>query len=216
MTGFALNNLSASFNGRRVLGPISLEVNKGERIALVGRSGAGKSTLLKLAWQHCGPDVALVPQDLGLVPALPVFHNVFMGRLNERSTWYNIVSLFRPFKRDREEIQSMLASLSIADKQWAPLASLSGGQRQRTAIARALYQNSDTLIADEPVSALDSALANTVMSLLSERFSTSLIALHDVDLALRYCNRIVGIQNGEIALDEASSRLSEADILPLY
>lgn len=216
MTGFALDNLSASFDGRRVLGPLSLTVSKGERVALVGRSGAGKSTLLKLAWQQCGVDTALVPQELGLVPALPVFHNVFMGRLNQHPAWYNAVSLVRPFQRDRDEIRAVLERLSIADKQWAPLASLSGGQRQRTAIARAIYQKSDTLIADEPVSALDGPMANTVMSLLSERFSTSLIALHDVELALRYCNRIVGIGDGEIALDQPSSRLSEADILPLY
>ncbi|SFM57340.1 phosphonate ABC transporter ATP-binding protein [Marinobacter zhejiangensis] len=216
MSVIELSNLSASFGGRRVLGPLSLTVADGERVALVGRSGAGKSTLLKLAWQQCGSDIALVPQDLGLVPALPVFHNVYMGRLNQRSSWYNALSLVRPFKKDRAEVCEVLQALAISDKQWVPLASLSGGQRQRVAIGRAIYQGASALIADEPVSALDGPMANRVMELLSERFRSALIALHDVDLALRYCNRIVGISDGVIALDEPSNRLSTADILPLY
>ncbi|SDW66285.1 ATP-binding cassette domain-containing protein [Marinobacter mobilis] len=216
MTVIALNELSASFNGRRVLGPLSLEVNAGERVALVGKSGAGKSTLLKLAWEHCGPEIALVPQDLGLVPALSVFHNVYMGRVNQRSSWYNALTLLRPFSKDRQAVGTILKRLSIADKQWSPLASLSGGQRQRVAIARAIYQGAGTLIADEPVSALDGPLADKVMALLNEHFNSYLIALHDVDLALRYCDRIVGVADGMIALDEPSSRLSKADILPLY
>lgn len=216
MSVIALNDLSASFNGKRVLGPLSLEVNDGERVALVGKSGAGKSTLLKLAWQQCGPEIALVPQDLGLVPALSVFHNVYMGRLNQRSGWYNAVTLLRPFSKDRQAIAAILDRLLIADKQWSPLASLSGGQRQRVAVARAIYQGAHTLIADEPVSALDGPMAHKVMALLNDHFNSYLIALHDVDLALRYCDRIVGIADGTIALDEPSSRLSKADILPLY
>lgn len=216
MPVLALDDLSASYSGRRVLGPLSLVVNDGERVALVGKSGAGKSTLLRLAWQQCGADIALVPQDLGLVPALSVFHNVYMGQLNQHSNWYNALSLFRPFKRDRTAVASVLEPLGIADKQWSPLASLSGGQRQRVAIARAIFQGANTLLADEPVSALDGPMAHTVMELLNERFSSSLVALHDIELALRYCNRIVGIADGKIALDEPSNRLCKADILPLY
>lgn len=216
MSALDLQNLTASFDGRRVLGPLSLSVAPGERVALVGKSGAGKSTLLKLAYQHRQQDLSLVPQELGLVPPLPVFHNVFMGQLNNHPLWYNAITLARPFRRDRERIQALLAQVDMADKLWQPVAALSGGQKQRTAIARALFHGASALLADEPVSALDGPQAISVMELLEAQFATSLIALHDTSLALRFCNRIVGIADGVIALDERSNRLSENDILRLY
>ncbi len=216
MSGFDLTGLTASFGGERVIGPLSLSVKDGERVGLVGRSGAGKSTLIGLIHQQVGGASSLVPQDLGLVNALPVFHNVFMGQLDAHATWYNTVTLVRPFRRDASSVRTLLNELSMPEKIWVPTASLSGGQRQRVAIARALYRQSPLLLADEPVSALDGPMAHLVMDLLNERFSTSVIALHDVELALKYCTRIIGIQDGQIALDESSDRLNPADITPLY
>lgn len=216
MAGFNLTGLSASFGGERVIGPLSLSVKDGERVGLVGRSGAGKSTLISLIHQQVGGESSLVPQDLGLVNALPVFHNVFMGQLDAHSAWYNTVTLIRPFSRDASAVRTLLKELAMPEKIWIPTASLSGGQRQRVAIARALFRQSSLLLADEPVSALDGPMAHLVMNLLSERFSTSVIALHDVELALKYCTRIIGIQDGQIALDESSDRLNPADITPLY
>ncbi len=216
MPALQLAGITASFGGERVLGPLSLKVNEGERIALVGRSGAGKSTLMRLLYQEAKGRVAMVPQDLGLVQALSVFHNVYMGRLNEHPTWYNLATLVKPFQRDREVIAPLLRRLGIDAKQWSPVASLSGGQRQRVAIGRAVYSGAPILLADEPVSALDGPLAHVVMELLRETFPTAVIALHDVELALRYCDRIVGIQGGRIALDAPSSELTVADIQPLY
>ena len=216
MSGFDLAGLSASFGGERVIGPLSLNVKDGDRVALVGRSGAGKSTLINLIHQQVGRTSSLVPQDLGLVNALPVFHNVFMGQLDAHSTWYNTVSLVRPFTKDANNVRSLLKDLSMPEKIWIATASLSGGQRQRVAVARALFRNADLLLADEPVSALDGPMAHLVMELLSTRFQTSVIALHDVELALKYCTRIVGIQDGQIALDEPSERLTPDDITPLY
>lgn len=216
MSGFDLTGLSASFGGERVIGPLSLNVKEGEQVALVGRSGAGKSTLINLIHQQLSGIASLVPQDLGLVNALPVFHNVFMGRLDTRSTWYNTLTLIRPFTKDRAEVKALLGELSMSEKTWIPAASLSGGQRQRVAIARALYRNSGLLLADEPVSALDGPMAHQVMGLLKKHFQTSVIALHDVELALAYCTRIVGIQDGQVVLDEPSEKLTPADITPLY
>lgn len=216
MPALQLYGITASFGGQRVLGPLSLSVEPGERIALVGKSGAGKSTLIRLLYQEASGPIAYVPQELGLVQSLSVFHNVFMGRLNEHSNWYNLATLVKPFKRDREEIGPLLEQLGIREKQWSPVASLSGGQRQRAAIARAVYSRAPVLLADEPVSALDGPLAHVVMGLLRESFDTSVIALHDVELALKYSDRIVGILDGQVALDEPSERLSETDILPLY
>jgi len=216
MSGFDLTGLSASFGGERVIGPLTMSVKDGERVGLVGRSGAGKSTLIGLIHQQIGRESSLVPQDLGLVNALPVFHNVFMGQLDIHSTWYNTLTLIWPFSRDKLAVRTLLKELSMGEKIWVPTASLSGGQRQRVAIARALFRQSSLLLADEPVSALDGPMAHLVMELLSKRFKTSVTALHDVELALKYCTRIVGIQDGQIALDESSDRLNPADITPLY
>lgn len=216
MSGFELSGLTASFDGERVIGPLSLDVKKGERIALVGKSGAGKSTLIKLIHERVNGHASLVPQDLGLVNALPVFHNVFMGQLDARPTWYNTLTLLRPFRKDKDAVAGLLTELAMADKFWTPTASLSGGQRQRVAIARAIYRQSDLLLADEPISALDGPMAHLVMKALSQRFATSVIAMHDVDMALTYATRVIGIQDGQIALDEASERLTAADIMPLY
>lgn len=216
MPGFDLSGLTAAFGGERVIGPLSLEVQEGEQVGLVGKSGAGKSTLIRLIHDRVNRHSSLVPQDLGLVNALPVFHNVFMGQLDRHSVWYNTISLVRPFRKDRQQVEALLRELAMPEKAWTPAASLSGGQRQRVAIARAIYRNADLLLADEPVSALDGPMAHLIMKRLKERFATSVIALHDVELALSYCTRIVGIQDGKVALDEPSDRLTPADIMPLY
>ncbi|HET8849488.1 MAG TPA: ATP-binding cassette domain-containing protein [Marinobacter sp.] len=216
MPGFDVSGLTASFGGERVLGPLSLRVSPGEKVALVGKSGAGKSTLIKLLYERLERKAALIPQGLGLVNALPVFHNVFLGRLDQHPTWYNTVTLMRPFKRDREAIRSLMHDLGIGEKLWVPAASLSGGQRQRVAIARALYRGADILLADEPISALDGPMAHQIMRSLTDQYDTSVIALHDVDMALAYCNRIIGIQDGEIALDRRTSDVKTADIMTLY
>jgi phosphonate transport system ATP-binding protein len=216
MAGFDLSGLTASFGGERVIGPLTLNVKEGDQVALVGKSGAGKSTLIRLIHQRVDRESSLVPQDLGLVNALPVFHNVFMGQLDKHATWYNTVTLVRPFKQDRKQVLELLDALRMSEKLWIPTASLSGGQRQRVAIARALYRNAPVLLADEPISALDGPMAHHVMQLLKDRFKTSVIALHDVDMAMKYCNRIVGIQDGQVALDEPTDRLSATDIMSLY
>lgn len=216
MAGFAFNNLSASFGDKRVVGPLSLDVKQGEHVALVGKSGAGKSTLIKLLYERVTREASLVPQGLGLVNALPVFHNVFMGQLDKHPLWYNTLTLIRPFRKDRDVIGALLNDLGIPEKQWTPAASLSGGQRQRVAIARALYRHAPLLLADEPISALDGPMAHLVMKALTDQFSTSVIALHDVDMALAYCNRIVGIQDGMVALDQPANKLQASDIMTLY
>ena len=216
MTALEVSNLSASYGGERVLGPLSLSLAPGERVALVGRSGAGKSTLLSLLYDEADADTAFMPQDLGLVDTLSVFHNVYMGQLDRHSILYSLCNLLVPLTKPRHEIQGILDELGLGDKRREPAGELSGGQRQRVAVARALYQQGSLLLADEPVSALDGPLARRVMAALTRAYPTSVIALHDVDLALAYSDRIIGIQDGHIALDEPSSRLTAADLQPLY
>ncbi|MEQ6886696.1 ATP-binding cassette domain-containing protein [Salicola sp. Rm-C-2C1-2] len=216
MAALEVSNLSASYGGERVLGPLSLSLAAGERVALVGQSGAGKSTLLSLLYDQAGSGTAFMPQDLGLVDTLSVFHNVYMGQLDRHSAIYSLINLLFPLQKPRGEVQTILDELGLGDKLREPTGELSGGQRQRTAVARALYQQGSMLLADEPVSALDGPLARRIMDALSRGYPTSVIALHDVDLALAYSDRVVGIQDGHIALDEPSSRLSTADLQPLY
>jgi phosphonate transport system ATP-binding protein len=216
MVALALNGACASYGSERAVGPVTLSVMAGEQVALVGSSGAGKSTLLQLMHDPKRRDMALMPQELGLVQTLSVFHNVFMGRLAAHRTLYNVANLVRPFAGEIEQISNVLDQLGMSGKIWARVGELSGGQRQRTAVARALYQRGATLLADEPVSALDLTWADEVMTALTAGYPTTVIAMHDVELALRHTSRVVGLAEGRIVLDEPSQRLSVQDLLPLY
>ena len=217
MSTLALTKAVADYGAHRVLGPLSLTLQRGERVALVGKSGAGKSSLLSVMYQHWqGSGAALMPQELGLVPSLSVFHNVYMGALATHPTWYNLVTLARPFRRDVDAIRPLLARLSIDDKCWARAGELSGGQRQRVAAARAIHQGGEVLLADEPVSALDGPQSETLMAELTKAYPTAVLAMHDVELALRFTDRVIGIAEGAIALDAPSVQLTAQDLLPLY
>jgi len=216
MAVFALEAARARYGDQQVLGPVTLTVDEGEHVALVGRSGAGKSTLLSLMHEPSRRDLALMPQELGLVQTLSVFHNVYMGRLAANPTWYNLANLMRPFEREVAGVTAALEPLGLAGKIWARVGELSGGQRQRTAVARVLYQDVAVLLADEPVSALDVTRADDVMRTLTGAYRTVVLAMHDVELALRHTTRIVGIDGGQIVLDEPAERLTAAHLWPLY
>lgn len=216
MAILALEDACASYGQQRAVGPVTLAVEEGEHVALVGRSGAGKSTLLSLLFDPARRELALMPQELGLVQTLSVFHNVYMGRLAAHGTCYNIANLLYPLSREVAQVSAVLDSLGMGAKLWSRVGELSGGQRQRTAVARALYQRASVLLADEPVSALDVVRAADVMGAITGAYRTAVVAMHDVELALRYCSRIVGIDGGRVALDQPARRLTVADLLPLY
>lgn len=213
---FDLVNASASYNGREVLSGVTLSIAEGERVALVGESGAGKSTLLTLLYRQRSADSALIPQDWALVRTLSVFHNVYIGRLNRYSTWYNLRNLVRPSRREIGEIEPILEALGLADKIFAPVGELSGGQQQRAAVARALFQGSPALLGDEPVSSVDEHQARRVLETIRETHGTIVLAMHDVDLALAYTDRVIGLKNGGIVLDAPTAGLSPADLDTIY
>ncbi len=206
----------ARYEDSIALSNINLSVKQGEKLALIGRSGSGKSTLLRLIYERYAVGTALVPQNEGLVETLSVFHNVYMGRLASRPAWYNLINLIRPFPNRVSEVQGILRQLSLAEKCFEPVASLSGGQRQRTAVARSLYQGGELLLADEPVSAVDEQQAEHILQLLSQHFSTVIVALHDTQLALSCCDRVIGLKAGEIVLDSPSNDLSASELTQLY
>ena len=216
MALFDLQDVSARYNGRVVLDKISLRIAEGERVALVGRSGAGKSTLLRLLYdQHAGK-ASLLPQELGLVRSLSVFHNIYIGRLNRHSVWYNLANLIRPLGKEIDAIRAITERLDITDKLFEPVGQLSGGQQQRTAVARALYQASPILIGDEPVSAVDEHQARLVLENINKNHATVLIAMHDTNLAIAYTDRIIGLRDGRIVLDQPTAGMTPADLNDLY
>jgi len=199
-----------------VLRDVSLCIETGDRIALVGESGAGKSTLLTALQARLKERVALVPQNPGLVASLSVFHNIYMGRLHRHPTWYNLLNLAWPRRREIASIRPLVARLGLEEKLFEPAGALSGGQQQRVGLCRALHQGGDLVLADEPVSAVDIHQARTVLDALHDHFDTVVLAMHDVELALRYSSRIIGLKKGRIAFDRPSAGLSNADLDFLY
>lgn len=215
----------------------------GERVAVVGASGAGKSTLLGVlngsveptggAVRVLGTDpgdlrgrelrrlrarVGTVHQHLELVGPLRVVHNVNAGRLATWSPARAAWSLLRP--QGVEEARAALDRLGLADRLFERTDRLSGGQRQRVALARLLVQRPELVLADEPASALDPALADAALALLGELAADgggALVAcLHDPGLALRHCDRVVGLVDGRIAVDAPTAGLTVTDLEGFY
>ena len=211
-----LVNENLGYGSDPVLRDVSLSIEAGDRIALVGESGAGKSTLLAALQARLQDRVALVPQNPGLVASLSVFHNIYMGRLHRHATWYNLLNLAWPRRRETAAIRQLVARLGLEEKLFEPAGALSGGQQQRVGVCRALYQGGDLVLADEPVSAVDIHQARSVLDALHDQFDTVVLAMHDVDLALHYSSRIIGLKQGGIAFDHPSAGLSIADLDFLY
>lgn len=217
-------------------------VGAGERVAVVGASGAGKSTLLAVvngtvppsagsvevlgrdpsrlggrALRRLRARVGTVHQHLELAGPLRVLHNVNAGRLGSwpaaRAAW----SLLRP--QGVPEVVSALERVGLADRVFDRTDTLSGGQRQRVAVARLLVQDPDLVLADEPASALDPVLADEVLELLAgpaSRGGALLAALHDPALALRHCDRVVGLAAGRMVLDAPAAALTVRDLAAFY
>ncbi len=211
-----LHDESVGFAGQPVLRGIALQVQAGERLAIMGRSGAGKSTLLNLIYARLAGQAALVPQASALVGTLSVFHNVYMGRLDRHPAWRNLRMLAWPARAEVAAVRDTLDAVGLADKLFARAGTLSGGQQQRTSIARAFYNGRPVVIGDEPVSALDRHQGATVLRRMADAHATMILALHDVPLALEHASRIVVLEAGRIALDAPAASLREADLARFY
>ena len=216
MSLLELREESAGYKDTTILRGLNLTIKPGERIALVGESGAGKSTLLHLLYNRLGSRAALMPQDSALVQALSVFHNVYMGRLHERSVWRNLRNLIFPVPSDVDEVRAVLARLRLGDKIFSNVGQLSGGQYQRTALARALYHPGQVIVADEPVSSVDEHQAREILATMNNEKETVLLAMHDRELAIEFADRIVGLRDGRIVLDQSSKSMKPNDLNDLY
>ncbi len=213
---FEFRGVSARYNGVPVLNDINLSIGRGEKVALIGKSGSGKSTLLGLLYEQQSRCSALIPQRLGLVEMLSVFHNIYMGRLDRYSTIYNIANLIFPMPRQRQGVIGILQQLDMEEKMFAPAGELSGGQQQRTAIARALYRKSEILLGDEPVSSLDERQSRQILDILFAAHDTVVVALHHVSFALEYADRVIALNNRRIALDAPTAGLCSDDLVEFY
>ncbi|MGZ0245456.1 MAG: ATP-binding cassette domain-containing protein [Alphaproteobacteria bacterium] len=211
-----LKDESAGYNGKEILRGLTLSIEPGERIALIGESGAGKSTLLRLFYERLGPKAALMPQDSALVQALTVFHNVYMGRLHQRSVWRNLRNLVLPARDDVEEVREILIPLRLEDKIFSGVGQLSGGQYQRTALARALFHTGDTIVADEPVSSVDEHQAREILKTMNAQKQTVILAMHDRALAIEFADRLIGVKAGQIVMDQESAGMTPGDLDNLY
>ncbi len=227
------------------LNGVSFDVSRGEMVALIGPSGAGKTTLFRLlnatlrptsgAVQFDGQDVGAmsgrelramrrrigtVYQQHHLVPSLSALENALCGRLGYWSLLQTLRSMIGPPKEEAERAMAALEAVGLADKSRARADELSGGQQQRLAIARVLLQDPEVILADEPFASLDPALTESIASLLVELVDhgkrTMVVTLHDVELALRYFPRIIGLRAGRIAFDAPTTEVSRRSITELY
>ncbi|MEQ4540836.1 MAG: ATP-binding cassette domain-containing protein [Billgrantia sp.] len=199
-----------------VLPRLTLALHEGERVALLGQSGAGKSTLLAELRRRLGGQAAWCPQHHGLVPQLAVYHNVFMGRLPEHSALANLWNLVRPLRGPWREVAALCDELGLAGLMRRPVGELSGGQRQRVAIARALYQARPLFLGDEPVASVDPHQALRLLDLIDSRHTTSVVALHQRELALSHFDRVWGLRDGRLAIDARADALTLAELDALY
>jgi len=238
---FELTKVTKRYPGTVALEDLSLRIEPGEIVALVGPSGAGKTSLLNLLAAVILPDqgevriagqasqrlragrdlsrlVGIMHQQFDLVAPLPVVHNVLAGRLGEWGLLYSIFSLL--FPRDVDRVREALARVGIADKLYERTSNLSGGEQQRVALARLLVQQPRAILADEPVASLDPARAADLIAMLTDIARggghTLVASLHTVKLALDHFTRIVALRDGCIYFDRPASEVSPHDLDQLY
>jgi phosphonate transport system ATP-binding protein len=218
--------------GTHAIEGVDLRVDDGEQLALIGPSGAGKTTLLTICSLQLRPAAGRVlidgvdPWTLSTrarhalrrtlfvapqVPPLParqrVVTSVLAGRLPQQGLMQSIVSLIHPKRADLAF--DALATMGLEDKLWQRVDRLSGGERQRVSLARLLVSDARRWLVDEPLSALDPALAEQSLRVLVDgaaaRRVTLIASLHQVDLAVRCFPRLVGLAKGHLVFDRASN-----------
>jgi len=127
-----------------------------------------------------------------------------------------VVNLVRPMQQEVRNVRGVVESLGLEDELFSAVGSLSGGQQQRTAVGRALYQQCDILLGDEPVSAVDEHQSRSILQNISDSKSTVILAMHDIALALAYSDRLIGLDDGRIIMDEPTAGMKASDLDHLY
>jgi phosphonate transport system ATP-binding protein len=248
MTIFTLHELNVRHHAGAATAPLALQqltlsIEAGEQIALIGPSGAGKTTLLHTLacahqpaaghfsafglqpWRLNNADrhalrarLFLAPQTPPLPPRQRVVNAVLAGRLPHWSLGRALRSLIKPVEAERAF--EALAHFNLQDKLYARVDRLSGGERQRCGMARLLVSSAEALLVDEPLSALDPTLALQTLSTLqqeaSSRNAALVCSLHQVELARRHFPRIIGLRAGRIVFDLPRAEVTDAMISALY
>jgi phosphonate transport system ATP-binding protein len=228
-------------------GPLALDVErldiqKGERVAIIGQSGAGKTTLLRLMNGYVNPESGLIKifeydnrtgpiprrnlgrrigfifQHFNMIDRATVFENVLWGRLGIVNPILSLLGWFP--ERDKKLAMRAIKEVNLEEQSGQRTDTLSGGQLQRVAIARVLAQEAEIILADEPVSNLDPSLADDILGLLGEVSSrhgvTLIINLHQPALAQRYADRIIGLRQGKIIYDDEASFLNPIALRSIF
>lgn len=236
-----VNDLKKTFdNGSPALKGINLKIKKGEFVSILGPSGSGKTTLLRSingletttggeiyfdkilvnnkTIQEVQKKTGMIFQEFNLVNNLTALNNVLTGLLNESNKFLSLFYIFS--KKQKIDALRSLETVGLLDKSYNRSDELSGGQRQRVGIARAIIKKPILLLADEPVASLDPKAANLILSLLkkiNQEYGTTILCnLHQVDLAKKYSDRIVGLMDGKVVFDEMSSNLNNTFLDKLY
>ncbi|MFC5591785.1 phosphonate ABC transporter ATP-binding protein [Sporosarcina soli] len=239
-----VQNLSKRYDkDKRVLSDINLEVRKGEFVSIIGPSGAGKSTFLrcinrmidtsegeihfddvdvmalsKKELRKHRTKIGMIFQHYNLVSRLTVIENVLHGRFGYKSTWQGILGHFT----EEEKLQAfnLLKKLGMEEHAYKRCDQLSGGQKQRVGIARALIQSPKLLLCDEPIASLDPNASKVIMDHLQtiskELDITCIVNLHQVDVAKKYSDRIIGLNSGRVVYDGTSNELISSAIHTIY
>lgn len=245
MLSLRVNQLTKVYsNNILALSQVSFEVGPGENVVILGANGSGKTTLLRCivglekatSGQVIVGDreittlpnsqlrairrhVGMVFQRFNLVKNLSAFHNVLHGALGRsRGPWYWFPATAPALERQRA--MDCLAQVHLADLATQRVDTLSGGQQQRVAIARMLMQNPDIVLVDEPVASLDPKAGREVMDLLwtivKDRGLTVICNLHQLDLAMTYADRIIGLSSGQVVLDQPVTAVDPDTLHWLY
>jgi phosphonate transport system ATP-binding protein len=239
-----LKHLSKSYvAGAPVLTDVNLEIDARGITAIIGASGTGKSTLIRCinrlvdptegeilfeggdlarlsgkALRHARRHIGMVFQEYNLVERLTVMENLLSGRLGYVAAWRAWRRKFPP--DDIRRAYELLDIVGLAGFAHQRADALSGGQRQRVGIARAVMQEPKLLLADEPTSSLDPKTAVEIMELLADvarsRGIPVLINMHDVELAKRFADRIIGMEAGRIVFDGPAERLTDEMLTTIY
>lgn len=239
-----LAGVSKSYDGKTfALKDIHLTVEEGEFIVVIGPSGAGKSTLIRSINQLVRPtkgqvifngidlaavkgralrkargDIGMIFQHYNLIGRTNVIKNVLHGRLSRMSFYRSLLGLYPA--EVRQKALALLETVGLKDQIYQRGADLSGGQMQRVGICRALMQDPQLVLADEPIASLDPKSADIVMAQLKEITSqqaiTCIVNLHQVDYAKKYATRILGVKAGEIVFDGPPEELTAEMIAAIY
>ena len=236
-----IKNLNKTFDGgTEALRGVNLRVKRGEFLTILGPSGSGKTTLLRsinglekiesgkiffeeeeindFSLPNVQKKTGMIFQDFNLVNNLSAINNVLTGLLNSSSKFLSMFYLFTNEQKLRA-LQA-LETVGLLKKAYKRADELSGGQRQRVGIARAIIKKPLLLLADEPVASLDPKAADLIMSLIkkiNKEFNITIVCnLHQVDLAMKYSDRILGLSEGQIMFDQIPSNIEKKNIKQIY